>query len=148
MRKILVLDDDQVILDLLQTVLADAGYETFLASSLSQVPEGTSADVVITDLIPLKAYRRDTAVEWVASLRSRFVRSPILVVTAHAAALAEADKLGANAIIAKPFDVEVLLATLDELLPSCRRRSARPRSARAARRRARERATCVYRADR
>ena len=118
MTKILVLDDDQVILDLLQTVLGDAGYDTFLAPSLSHIPEDTSADVVITDLIPLKAYRRESAMEWVASLRSRFVRSPLLVVTAHADALAEADMLGADAIIAKPFDVDVLLAKLDELLTS------------------------------
>ena len=116
MTKILVLDDDQIILDLLQTVLTDAGYDIFVASSLAQVQEDSSADVVITDLIPLKAYRRETAVEWVASLRARFVRSPLLVVTAHADALAEADMLGANAIIAKPFDVDVLLATLDDLL--------------------------------
>jgi DNA-binding response OmpR family regulator len=40
----------------------------------------------------------------------------VLVVTAHADAVAEPDMLGANAIIAKPFDVEVLLAKLDELL--------------------------------
>jgi DNA-binding response OmpR family regulator len=116
MTKILVLDDDQVILDLLQTVLDDAGYEIFLASSLSQVPEGTSVDVVITDLIPLKEYRRETAAEWVASLRSRFLRSPLVIVTAHADALTEADKLGADAIVAKPFDVDVLLAKLEELL--------------------------------
>jgi DNA-binding response OmpR family regulator len=37
-------------------------------------------------------------------------------VTAHADAVAEADMFGANAIIAKPFEVDVLLAKLDELL--------------------------------
>jgi DNA-binding response OmpR family regulator len=116
MTRILVLDDDQVILDLLQTVLTDAGYDAFLALSMSAIPEGTNADAIISDLIPLKAYRRETAVEWVASLRARFDRSPLLLVTAHADALAEADMLGASAIIAKPFDVEVLLAKLDELL--------------------------------
>ena len=50
------------------------------------------------------------------SLRARFADSPLLVVTAHADAVGEADALGANAIIAKPFDVDVLLARLDELL--------------------------------
>ncbi len=115
MTTILVLDDDQVILDLLQTVLADAGYDTVLAAGLHAVPAGTSADIVITDLVPLKAYRRETAVDWIASLRARFT-TPLLVVTAHADAVAEPDMLGANAILAKPFDVDVLLAKLDELL--------------------------------
>ena len=116
MTTILVLDDDQVILDLLQTVLTDAGYDTVLAPGLDAIPANTGADVVITDLLPLKAYRRETAVDWVTSLRSRFAASPVLIVTAHAAAIAEPDRLGANAVIAKPFDVDVLLAKIDELL--------------------------------
>ncbi len=115
MTTILVLDDDQVILDLLQTVLTDAGYETVLAPGLHAVPANTGVDIVITDLVPLKAYRREAAVDWIAALRARFT-TPLLVVTAHADAVAEPDMLGANAIMAKPFDVDVLLAKLDELL--------------------------------
>ena len=114
MTTILVLDDDQVILDLLQTVLVDAGYDTILAPGPSAIPPDATPDVVITDLVPLKAYHRDTALEWVSSLRARFVGSPLVVVTAHADAVAEGDMLGADAIIAKPFDVEVLLKTLEE----------------------------------
>ena len=116
MTTILVLDDDQVILDLLQTVLSDAGYDTVVASGLSAIPVNTSADIVITDLVPLKAYRRESALDWVASLRARFVHSPLLVVTAHTDAVAEVDMLGANAVMGKPFDVDVLLAKVDELL--------------------------------
>ena len=118
MPTILVLDDDQVILELLQAVLTDAGYEIVVAPSLQAVPADTSADIVITDLVPLKAYRRESALEWIASLRARFADSPLLVVTAHADAVAEADMLGANAIMTKPFDVDVLLAKLDGLLTS------------------------------
>ena len=83
MRRILVLDDDQVILDLLQTVLTDAGYDAVLAPGLDTIPANTGADIVITDLLPLKAYRRETAVDWVTSLRSRFADSPVVIVTAH-----------------------------------------------------------------
>ena len=116
MPTILVLDDDQVILDLLQTVLTDAGYDAVVAPGLQAIPANTDADIVITDLVPLKSYRRDSALDWVTSLRSRFGGSPVLIVTAHADAVAEPDMLGANAIISKPFDVDVLLAKLDELL--------------------------------
>jgi len=116
MTTILVLDDDQVIADLLQTVLTDAGYDTLVAPDLSGIPENTSADIVVTDLVPVKAYRRETALEWIKSIRARFVDSPLVVVTAHADAVAEADLLGANAIITKPFDVDALLAKIDELL--------------------------------
>jgi len=118
MPTILVLDDDQVILDLLQSVLSDAGYEIVVAPSLQAIPVDTSPDIVITDLVPLKGYRRESALEWIASLRGRFADSPLLVVTAHADAVAEADMLGADAIMTKPFDVDVLLAKVDELLTS------------------------------
>jgi DNA-binding response OmpR family regulator len=116
MTTILVLDDDPVILDLLNTVLGDAGYDILLAHSLQAIAPDAKPDVVITDLVPLTAYRRESALEWVASLRARFGGSPLMIVTAHSAAAAESDMLGANAIVGKPFDVEALLATLDELL--------------------------------
>jgi DNA-binding response OmpR family regulator len=116
MATIMVLDDDQIILDLLRTVFTDAGHTTLVASRLDAIPPGATADLVIIDLIPLKGYGRDVAMEWVTSVRSRFRGAPLFVVTAHAPALAEPDKLGADAILAKPFDVDALLATVDELL--------------------------------
>ena len=116
MGTILVLDDDQVILDLLQTVLTDAGHNTILALAPDAIPADASADLVITDLVPLKAYRREAALDWVASLRRRFPGSPVFVVTAHSLAANEPDRLGADAIITKPFDVEALLAKIDKAL--------------------------------
>jgi len=112
----MVIDDDQVMLDLLRTVVSEAGHTVLTAPRLDAIPPGASADLVIIDLVPLKAYRRDPAVEWINSIRSRFARVPLFLVTAHAAAVAEPDRLGADAILSKPFDVETLLAKVDELL--------------------------------
>lgn len=116
MGTIMVLDDDLVILDLLRAVLTDAGHTTLVASRFEAIPIGATADLVIIDLIPLKHYRRDAALDWVLSVRSRFSGAPLFVVTAHAPAVAEPDMLGADAILAKPFDVDLLLAKVDELL--------------------------------
>jgi len=115
-KKILVLDDDQAILDLLRTVLSDSGYDAIFATDPDAIPANERADLVITDLVPLKAYQRDTALAWVASLRARFADAAVFVLTAHRAAAAEADMLGANAIITKPFDIEALLARIDAQL--------------------------------
>jgi DNA-binding response OmpR family regulator len=116
MKKILVLDDDYVILDLLNTVLTDAGYDTTLATGPDAIPANANVDLVITDLVPLKAYQRESALAWVASLRARFAGAAVFVLTAHRAAAAEDDNLGASAIITKPFDVDALLARIDEQL--------------------------------
>jgi DNA-binding response OmpR family regulator len=116
MKKILVLDDDHVILDLLNTVLTDAGYDTTLATGPDAIPANANVDLVITDLVPLKAYQRESALAWVASLRARFAGAAVFVLTAHRAAAAEDDNLGASAIITKPFDVDALLARIDEQL--------------------------------
>src|SRR5439155_1031270 len=94
MRKILVVDDDQVILDLLSTVLADAGYDAVLATGADAIPANANPDLVITDLLPLKGYQRDTALAWVASLRTRFANASVFVLTAHRAAASETDRLG------------------------------------------------------
>jgi DNA-binding response OmpR family regulator len=120
MATIMVLDDDQVVLDLLRTVLTDGGHTTLAASRFDAIPVGATADLVIIDLLPLKSYRRDTAVDWVLSVRSRFSGAPLFVVTAHAPAVAEPDMLGADAILGKPFDVDTLLAKVDELLSQTR----------------------------
>ena len=115
MGQIVVLDDDEGIGQLLRTVLAEAGHAPLVAGSLEGIPVGTQADLVVTDLLPVQAYRREGAKSWIEVLRRRF-RAPIVIVTAHIAAVREPDALGADAIVAKPFDVEALLATIEERL--------------------------------
>ena len=116
MASIVVLDDDPTVLELLRTVLDEAGHEAICGQFLEDLPVGARADLVISDLIPLKSYSRRTALPWVATLRQRFGLVPILLLTAHIAALRERDFLGAEGIVGKPFDVEALLAKVVELL--------------------------------
>jgi len=116
MPSIVVLDDDPVVLELLRTVLDDAGYASICGARLEDVPAAARPDLVISDLIPLKAYGRLVALDWISTLRERFGPVPILVVTAHTAALREPDGLGVDGTLGKPFDVEALLARVKELL--------------------------------
>ncbi|TMF66150.1 MAG: response regulator [Chloroflexi bacterium] len=116
MTTVLVIDDDQIIVDLLKMVVEDAGHEVVIASAMDRIPQQIAPDLILTDLIPLKSYRRDLAQEWIRDLRSRYPRIPIVVVTAHAEAARDAGQLGADAIVEKPFDVEILGAKIAELL--------------------------------
>ena len=116
MPSIVVLDDDPIVLELMRTVLDDAGYASISGTSLDEVPAAAHADLVISDLVPLKAYSRETALAWIAGLRERFGSVPIIIITAHIAALRERDSLGAEGVVGKPFDVEALLVQIGKLL--------------------------------
>jgi DNA-binding response OmpR family regulator len=113
---IVVIDDDEVIRDLLETVLMDQGHVPVVVSALDEVASETHPDLVITDLVTVKGYDRESAARWVGELRDRFAGVPLIVVTAHRQPLADGDDLGADAVMAKPFDVEALLARIDQLV--------------------------------
>jgi DNA-binding NtrC family response regulator len=117
MATILVIDDDQIIVDLLKMVVEDAGHAAIIANAPDRIPNSLSPDLIITDLVPLKAYDAAAARRWIAELRGRFPTAPIVVVTAHGEALEEADHLAADAVLEKPFDVDRLGTTLARLLP-------------------------------
>ena len=116
MPTVLVIDDDGVILDLIRTVLAEGGHTTLGFADLDEVPKDVIGDLVITDLVPLKSYNETGAREWVTHLRDRFEGAPLIIVTAHGEALSADDALGADAVLTKPFDVELLLSKVKELL--------------------------------
>src|SRR5207245_10025584 len=97
MPTILVLDDDQVILDLLQTVLTDAGYDTIVFPEVGGIPPEARADLVITDLVP-QAYRRDEALAWVTSLPQPVGGSSVPIVTAHTPAVTDRAMPGADGL--------------------------------------------------
>jgi DNA-binding response OmpR family regulator len=112
---IVILDDDQVMVELLRTIVEDAGHDVVTATDLDDLPPDVRGDLVISDLMPLTAYRPEPAREWVRRLRARF-GAPLIIVTAHAAALREADRLGADAVVAKPFEVEMPAATIRDVM--------------------------------
>ncbi len=111
-----MLDDEKVIVDLLRLVIEDLGHLVLGARDPGEIPASTRPDLVISDLMPAKGYGREPAKKWIDQLRARFGKAPILIVTAHGAALVEPDALGADAILGKPFEVESLLAEVNALL--------------------------------
>src|SRR2546427_3065822 len=116
MTTVLVIDDDQIIVDLLKMVVEDAGHEVVIASAMDRIPQPLAPDLILTDLIPLKSYRRDLAPEWIPELRSRYPRIPIVVVTAHPEAARDVGHPRAGAIVEKPVHVEILGARIAGVL--------------------------------
>jgi two-component system, OmpR family, response regulator MprA len=115
--RLLVVDDDRALRDVLRRVLTLAGYDVRLAESgagaLAEVaaagPDAVVLDVGLPDIDGLEVCRL---------LRREGNRVPVLMLTARAAVSDRIDGLdaGADDYLVKPFDVDELKARLRALL--------------------------------
>jgi CheY-like chemotaxis protein len=117
--KILVMDDDEVIRELLKLHLADAGYEVLVAEDGVRgglVLQKERPDLVLVDIdMPyfnglelLKSMKTDPSVE----------RIPVIFITSNVDAEEQARRFGAVAYFAKPLRMESLLAAVARHLPA------------------------------
>ncbi len=112
MGRVLVVEDDVAIAELMRSVIEDAGHTAILAADARSLPDGPF-DCIVTDLVDLAAYSSDAARGWILRLRQRYANVPIILVTAHPDAGREGDRLGVQRVILKPFDVELLHAAVE-----------------------------------
>ena len=119
MAKILVIDDDEVIAELLQSVLAEGGHLATAIAALEDVrPDGFElviTDLLSTDLLSASPYNVADAGKWVAEVRRRVPGVPVIVCTAHRAAANDGVGMAADAVLTKPFDVDALLTLVHRL---------------------------------
>jgi DNA-binding response OmpR family regulator len=120
MARVLVIDDDPEIREVLEQALKSVGHEVYVAADgregLNQC-RAVPADVVITDLFMPNRDGLETIVE----LRKEFPRTAIIAMsgwTAASTTLSIAKRLGAMAILEKPFPPNQLLAMVEEVLRS------------------------------
>jgi CheY-like chemotaxis protein len=115
MKRILVADDDELILSLIGEALNAVGYEVIGVSSgvgVEKVLSGTPVDLLITDIfMPDRE-----GIETIMMTRKGFPELPILAVSSDANYLRMAVKLGASDIIDKPVDVKKLQQQVAQLL--------------------------------
>ncbi|MFI5374686.1 MAG: sigma-54-dependent transcriptional regulator [Candidatus Rokuibacteriota bacterium] len=114
MTKILVVDDEAEIRSLLAAVLQSKGYEVVTAedgaAALQAVPRERPA-VILMDL----SMPRMNGMDALPELKRLDPELPVIICTAHAdlATAVRAMKLGAYDYLTKPFDVELLILTLE-----------------------------------
>jgi DNA-binding NtrC family response regulator len=112
-RRILVIDDDVSIAELMRVVLVDDGYDVVLSDGRT-MPDGPY-DCVLTDLVGVGLYTSEDARDWVLRLADRFPNVPVIVVTAHAEARDD-EAIGARRVIMKPFDVDLITAAVRDAI--------------------------------
>jgi len=112
--KILVVDDEAEIRSLLAAVLQSKGYEVVTAedgaAALQAVPRERPA-VILMDL----SMPRMNGMDALPEIKRLDGEVPVIICTAHAdlATAVRAMKLGAYDYLTKPFDVELLILTLE-----------------------------------
>ena len=130
MAKILVIDDEEHIRDVLKQVLERAGYDVVVAADGKEGLEtlaAQGADLVITDVIMPGI----DGVATVQKIREKFVNTRIIVISgggnvapldyepgaiATNAYLASAENAGADRTMTKPFNRQEILDAINELM--------------------------------
>jgi CheY-like chemotaxis protein len=112
-KRILIIDDDADILLVLASVVEDAGYQVATIDRgdyLEQIDAGALPDLILLDMLLSGQDGRQIARRLKGQAATR--RIPIVMLSAHPNAQREALEAGADAFLAKPFDVDALLATI------------------------------------
>jgi len=132
MAKIIVIDDEADIRNVLKEVLERAGHDVDIADSSDaglDILRDKGADLVITDIImPGK-----DGVDTVYKIRMEFPNTRVIVISgggnavpsdyqpsaiSTSAYLASADAAGADVTLTKPFDRAEILDAVNELVPA------------------------------
>jgi DNA-binding response OmpR family regulator len=115
-RRVLVIDDDANLCDILERALVERGYDVESAANglegLSVLP-GWRPDLIVLDLMmPVMDAWHFRAEQ----RRTEFADVPVLLLTSHWHAASAASSLDALAAIRKPFELDSLLETVERLV--------------------------------
>ncbi|MBT8447745.1 MAG: sigma-54 dependent transcriptional regulator [Gammaproteobacteria bacterium] len=116
---VLVVEDDQALQEALCDTVALGGYRTLAANNGVQaldVLKSEAVDAVISDIhmTPMDGH------ELLREIRQRYTELPVLLMTAFGsmASAVEALRDGATDYVVKPFESEVLVSKVEQLLPA------------------------------
>jgi DNA-binding response OmpR family regulator len=119
MARILVIDDDDSLRDIMTMMLTEAGHTVRQASDGRKgvaLFRAEPADVVVTDLV----MPEQEGIETIMELRRSYPRLPIVAVSGgldnSEIYLNIAAKVGAHRTLAKPFSAQDLLAAIEDAL--------------------------------
>ena len=119
-KLILVVDDDESILEVVQIVLESEGYDVQTATNSAFLQQLASQpvlpDLILLDVLLSGEDGRDISQQLKANPQLQHI--PVIMLSAHSEASKMADIGGADAFLEKPFDVDVLLDTVQRYISS------------------------------
>lgn len=116
-HSILVVDDEADIVDFLQALLEEEGYRvltTVKAEDVEKLPAGGLPDLILLDVL-LSGKDGRLLVKHLKN-QSETKHIPVIMISAHPDVGEATRQAGADAFLAKPFEIEALLATVARYL--------------------------------
>src|SRR5258708_27227845 len=118
MSKILVVDDDLDILVVMEILLSMKGFEVDVTAKWENTfdkIESFKPDLILLDVLISGNDGRTLCKQLKSQPNTKHI--PIIMFSAHPSAAATINEYGADDFIAKPFDVNDLLAKINKQLP-------------------------------
>lgn len=115
MARILIAEDDLSMQAVYAAGLKKAGHDTRVLNNgvgIEQAIADFEADAVVTDIVMADV----EGIEVVLSLKKKFPELPVIAISGNGLYLQSAEKLGATAILQKPFAMSELLDAIDTQL--------------------------------
>lgn len=106
MARILIVEDDHAIAEMVRAVLEEEGYAVEVVYSVPDAAERVRAHPVDLVLRDTMAHTPDAFLSALDPLLSITSRPPVVVISAHRLAREDVDMRGYDGLIRKPFDIE------------------------------------------
>src|SRR5947207_8476169 len=116
-KRLLVVDDEPDILEFLQVILEDEGYTVVTSDKgeyLEQLHNGGLPDLILLDVLLSGKDGREIVKYLKQQAETRHI--PVIMFSAHPSAEQTALEAGAEDSIAKPFEIDDLLARVAQYL--------------------------------
>jgi two-component system response regulator VicR len=118
-KRILIIDDDEDILDILNIIFQDEGYEVIISNTAHAADyiHQINPDVMLLDI--RLAGSEKTGAEICRDIKNAYPAEhfPVILVSAEANISLIASYCGADAFVSKPFDIFKLIKKVEELIP-------------------------------
>ncbi|GAB6162377.1 hypothetical protein JCM12298_15360 [Desulfothermus naphthae] len=121
MTKILIVDDDPSILDVLEIALENQGFKIFTTKTIKQAKEILFSNIMDLVILDIKL-GNENGLDLLKFISKEFPSLPVLMITAFAdpKTAVQAMKFGAKDYIPKPFDIEEFLLVVKKTIEKSR----------------------------